>query len=136
MMRDKLPESLGEPVHIVSLARELIHLSGLAPDEDVPIIFADPEPGEKEQEDLLAAEEGTNAPRHERIFAARGAPNVPADALFAHIRTLEEMSERNNFAGILDVLRTMVPTYQPSEFVLSRVAVASSRHARRARRLN
>jgi FlaA1/EpsC-like NDP-sugar epimerase len=120
---------MGEPVHIVSLARELIRLSGLEPDKDVPIVFADPEPGEKEHEDLLAAEEGTNATRHERIFAARGAPNVPADALFAHIGTLEEMIERNNLGGILDVLQTIVPTYQPSEFVLSRVAAAASRDA-------
>ena len=117
---------MGEPVHIVDLAKELIRLSGLEPDKDVPIIFADPEPGEKEHEDLLAAEEGTIATRHERIFAARGAPNVSADALFSNIGALEEMIKRHDLGGMLDTLRTIVPTYQPSELILSRVAVTSS----------
>jgi len=117
---------MGEPVNIVSLARELIRLSGLDPDKDVPIVFADPEPGEKEREDLLAAEEGTSATRHERIFVVRGASDVPTSAVFAHIRALEEMIERNHLGGILDTLRTLVPTYQASELFLSRVAVTSS----------
>ncbi len=117
---------MGEPVHIVDLARELIRLSGLEPDQDVPIVFADPEPGEKEHEDLLAAEEGTVATPHERIFAARGTPNVPGDTLFARIGALEEMIKRHDFDGILDTLRTLVPTYQPSALFLSRVAVTSS----------
>jgi len=117
---------MGEPVHIVDLAKELIRLSGLEPDKDVPIIFADPEPGEKEHEDLLAAEEGTIATRHERIFAALGAPNASADALFSNVGALEEMIERHDLAGALDMLRTLVPTYQPSELILNRVAVTSS----------
>jgi FlaA1/EpsC-like NDP-sugar epimerase len=117
---------MGQPVHIVSLARELIRLSGLDPDKDVPIVFADPEPGEKEHEDLLAAEEGTQATRHERIFVARPAPQLPADTLFAYVGGLEKLVERHDVSGILDTLRALVPTYQPSEFLLSRVAAASS----------
>jgi FlaA1/EpsC-like NDP-sugar epimerase len=117
---------MGEPVQIVDLARELIRLSGLEPDKDVPIVFADPEPGEKEHEELLAAEEGTIATPHERIFAARGAPQVSADALFASVDALEETLKRHDFAGILETLRTLVPTYQPSELFRSRVAVTPS----------
>src|SRR6202022_2422189 len=101
---------MGEPVHIVDLARELIRLSGLEPDKDVPIVFADPEPGEKEHEDLLAAEEGTQATRHERIFIARPAPPLPAGSLFASLGELEEMIEGHQLGGILDTLRSLVPT--------------------------
>jgi FlaA1/EpsC-like NDP-sugar epimerase len=120
---------MGEPVQIVDLARELIRLSGLEPDRDVPIVFADPEPGEKEHEDLLTAEEGTVATPYERIFAARGTPNVSGDTLFARIGALEEMIKKHDFAGILDTLRTLVPTYQPSALLLSRVAVTSTGEA-------
>jgi FlaA1/EpsC-like NDP-sugar epimerase len=112
---------MGEPVQIVDLARELIRLSGLEPDQDVPIVFADPEPGEKEHEDLLAAEEGTIATPHERIFAARGAPNVSADELFAGVEVLEEMLTQHDLARILETLRTLVPTYQPSQLFRSRI---------------
>ncbi len=116
---------MGEPVQILSFARELIRLSGLEPDKDVPIILGDPEPGEKDHEDLLAAEEGTDATRHERVFVARGAPSVPADALFAHIVALEDMIERRSQDGMIDTLRTLVPNYQPSELFAKRVAVTS-----------
>ncbi len=116
---------MGEPVHIASLARELIRLSGLDPDQDVPIVFADPEPGEKEHEDLLAAEEGTQATRHERIFVARAAPHLPAGTLSAHIGALQDMIERHHLPGLLDTLRALVPTYRPSEFLLDRAAAAS-----------
>lgn len=117
---------MGEPVPIIDLARELIRLSGLEPDRDVPIVFADPEPGEKEHEDLLAAEEGTIATPHERIFAARGASNVSADVLFTSIGALGGMIKRHDFRGILETLRTIVPTYQPSALFQSRVALTSS----------
>ena len=117
---------MGEPVQIVDLARELIRLSGLEPDKDVPIVFAAPEPGEKEHEELLAAEEGTIATRHERIFVARGAAHDSADSLFTHVGALEEMIEQHNLGGILDTLRRLVPTYRPSELFLSRVGVKSS----------
>ena len=110
----------------MDLARELIRLSGLQPDQDVPIVFADPEPGEKEHEDLLAAEEGTVATPYERIFAARGTPNVSGDTLFVRIGALEEMIKSHDFAGILDTLRALVPTYQPSALLLSRVPATFS----------
>lgn len=116
---------MGEPIHIVDLARELIRLSGLDPDKDVPIVFADPEPGEKEHEDLLAAEEGTIATQHDRIFVARGMPRVSADDLSARVGVLAEMVERRDLGGIIETLRTLVPTYQPSQLMLSQVAAAS-----------
>ena len=59
---------MGEPVRIVDLAREMIRLSGYEPDIDVPIVFTGPRPGEKFSEELLTAEEGTVATRHQKIF--------------------------------------------------------------------
>jgi FlaA1/EpsC-like NDP-sugar epimerase len=118
---------MGEPVHIVGLARELIRLSGLEPDTDVPIVFADPEPGEKEHEDLLAAEEGTVATQHERIFVARVTSTIPAEDLFARIAALERMVKTHDLSGIVGALRTLVPTYQPSELLQSQIALMSPR---------
>lgn len=62
---------MGEPVKIVDLARDLIRLSGFEPDVDIPIAYSGIRPGEKLYEELLTAEEGTQATRHERIFVAR-----------------------------------------------------------------
>ena len=73
---------MGEPIRVIDLAKELIRLSGLEPERDVPIVFADPEPGEKEHEDMLTAEEGTAATRHDRVFVVPGAVAAGTDALF------------------------------------------------------
>jgi FlaA1/EpsC-like NDP-sugar epimerase len=110
---------MGEPVHIADLARDMIRLSGLEPDVDVPIVFSEPVPGEKEHEDLLAAEEGTAATRHERIFVAAGAMSAPPEALFARLAELRAMVDERDPRGIIEMLRALVPTYQPSEGVLA-----------------
>lgn len=62
---------MGKPVKIVDLARDLILLSGKQPDHEIAITFTGMRPGEKLYEELLTAEEGTDASRHEKIFVAR-----------------------------------------------------------------
>ncbi|MFQ5426835.1 MAG: polysaccharide biosynthesis protein, partial [Gaiellales bacterium] len=48
---------MGEPVKIVDLARNMIHLSGLEPDADVAIEFIGPRLGEKMHEELWGRDE-------------------------------------------------------------------------------
>ncbi|MBT0653129.1 polysaccharide biosynthesis protein [Geomobilimonas luticola] len=62
---------MGEPVRVVELAEELIRLHGLKPYDDIPIEFVGLRPGEKLFEEILTAEEGTEATRHQKVFVAR-----------------------------------------------------------------
>ena len=62
---------MGKPVKIVDLARDLILLSGKQPGRDIELTYTGMRPGEKLYEELLTAEEGTDASRHEKIFVAR-----------------------------------------------------------------
>jgi FlaA1/EpsC-like NDP-sugar epimerase len=62
---------MGEPVKIVELAEELIRIHGLKPYVDVDIQFTGVRPGEKIFEEILTAEEGTVASKHEKVFIAR-----------------------------------------------------------------
>ncbi len=62
---------MGEPVYIVDIAEELIRLHGLEPYKDIDIQFTGLRPGEKLFEEILTAEEGTDASRHEKVFIAR-----------------------------------------------------------------
>jgi FlaA1/EpsC-like NDP-sugar epimerase len=48
---------MGKPVKIVDLARQMIRLAGLRPDEDIKITYTGLRPGEKMHEELYAAEE-------------------------------------------------------------------------------
>ena len=49
---------MGSPVKIDTLARNLIRLSGLRPEEDIKIVYTGLRPGEKMFEEKLMAEEG------------------------------------------------------------------------------
>ena len=61
---------MGEPVQIVDLARDMIILSGLRPEQDIKIEFTGLRPGEKLYEELFSDRENFAVTKHERIFVA------------------------------------------------------------------
>ncbi len=102
---------MGKPVRIADLARDLILLSGLEPGRDIEIRFSGARPGEKLFEELLTAEEGTEASHHEKIFVARKAA-PPAD-VDARLDALFDAARSNDRDAIRDAFRHLVPTYSP-----------------------
>lgn len=82
---------MGDPVYIVDVARDLIRLSGLEPDEDVDIVFSGIRPGEKLFEELSTKDEETSPTQHERIFRCEVAP-PDADVVLDAATRLEAMA--------------------------------------------
>lgn len=99
---------MGEPVRILTLAENLIRLSGLEPYRDVPIVFTGMRPGEKLHEELMSQIERTIPTAIEKI---RVVQTDEADA-----RTLQQGLERLGAAlafatrdDLLSAIRTLVP---------------------------
>ncbi len=80
---------MGEPIRIVDLARDMIILSGLKPEEDIRIEFTGLRPGEKMNEELFNDRENFTLTRHERIFIA---PDTERDnqTVEAELSTLKD----------------------------------------------
>jgi FlaA1/EpsC-like NDP-sugar epimerase len=69
---------MGEPVRIVDLARDLVRLSGLKPD-DIDIVFTGLRPGEKLYEELYFEDEHMQTTPHPKLFVAYHRPYSLAD---------------------------------------------------------
>ncbi len=65
---------MGEPVKIVDLARDMIRMSGLEPDVDIPIVFVGKRVGEKLHEELLLDHESHDRTVHPKIVVGQIAP--------------------------------------------------------------
>jgi FlaA1/EpsC-like NDP-sugar epimerase len=94
---------MGTPVKIVDLARELIRLSGLRPDIDIPIVFTGIRPGEKIAEEILTAEEGSNATKWEKLFINRTPHLVEWSVIQARLQKLaDQLASREDLKNALD----------------------------------
>jgi len=72
---------MGDPVKIIDVAEELVRLHGLEPYKDIEIKFTGLRPGEKLFEEILTAEEGTVASKHEKVFIARNSEKYSLEEL-------------------------------------------------------
>ncbi|MEW6614778.1 MAG: nucleoside-diphosphate sugar epimerase/dehydratase [Thermodesulfobacteriota bacterium] len=105
---------MGEPVKIYDIACELIRLSGLEPEKDIPIVFSGIRPGEKLFEELLTAEEGVEPTEHPKIFKARIKEPFSQEFLFRKIEELENFARLQDTPSIITTLKEIIPTYTPN----------------------
>ena len=102
--------NMGQPIKIVDLAERMIRLSGLEPGRDVDIIFTGIRPGERLNEILFAAEEGSSDIGIEGVVAAK--PVCPAiAAVQGWIAQLQRDLDSGERVAIYGVLREAVPNF-------------------------
>jgi len=106
---------MGEPVRIVELAEELITIQGLRPYKDIDIEFTGIRPGEKIFEEILTAEEGTVASKHEKVFVARNGVKYSlsqVEEILEEFRTLIADTSMTGEKGVKDLLKKYVRHYE------------------------
>ncbi len=94
---------MGEPVRVLDLVKDLIRLSGLEPDVDIPIVFTGVRPGEKLFEELMSTAERQARTQHEKIFVARPSP-VRSETLEKTLAVLLEAALRSDGDTIRRIL--------------------------------
>jgi FlaA1/EpsC-like NDP-sugar epimerase len=119
---------MGEPIHIVDLARDMARLSGLAPGEDISIQFTGARPGEKFFEELFGDLEERKPGVHPKVFEAVQDPMDAEllDETLAALKALACLPEGQRQRAILTEFLKLVPSYRPSPAGLGRYLPAAS----------
>jgi len=103
---------MGEPVNIEMLARDLISLSGLKPDKDIPITYTGLRPGEKMFEELITEEENVVHTKHEKIMVLKSGSNGNNYSKINHnIGELYQIAKTHEKPSILLKMKEIVPEY-------------------------
>jgi FlaA1/EpsC-like NDP-sugar epimerase len=99
---------MGEPVHILDLAKRMIELSGYRRSEEIDIVFTGVRPGEKLFEELQYSSESIDKTRHPKIYIGKIA-GVPASELALALARLRELAS----AGSSDDIRAYLGAFLP-----------------------
>jgi len=108
---------MGKAVKIVDMANDLIRLSGLEPEKDIPIIYTGLRPGEKLYEELISKEEKAQTTDHKKIMVLQnGANNMPWPLMQREIQSLMDISMKLDPDAIKRKLQHLIPDYTPQDF--------------------
>jgi FlaA1/EpsC-like NDP-sugar epimerase len=113
---------MGDPVHIVDLAKEMVRLSGFNLGEDVELRFTGVRPGEKLVEELFSQDRVRRTNVHPKIFEADDV-QLDSDSLgrgLAELRALLAQERDDAQEAMLRCFMAILPNYRPAPNGLSR----------------
>lgn len=112
---------MGEPVKILTLAENLIRLSGLEPYKDIAIEEVGLRPGEKLYEELLMKSETLSKTSNEKIFIEQQ-QEISKDEIMDDLLRLDQaITEQREPQKLIALLREMISTYHDPKEVNSRM---------------
>ena len=106
---------MGEQIRVTDLARNMIVLSGLVPDQDIKITYTGLRAGEKLYEELFEQGERVEPTSHDKIKRAVSQMPFAQDELDRHLEEFAQLLPRSNSGGVIQKLQAMLSTYAPSE---------------------
>lgn len=104
---------MGEPVKIMDLAKDLIHLYGYQQGKDIDIKITGIRPGEKLYEELFTAREQMAASRHERIFISNREQDTNNQNITESVNKLIVNNAFINRNDAVALITRLLPEYTP-----------------------
>ena len=99
---------MGQPVKVVDLARDMIHLSGLTPGEDIEIVFTGMRPGEKLFEELGTSADQVDRTRHEKVFVGK-IPQMAPEKVMAAVTRMAGVVRDGDGKAVREELQRLIP---------------------------
>lgn len=119
---------MGEPIRIIDLARNMIRLTGLEPDEDIDIRIVGLRPGEKLFEELVTDTDRVLPTRHEKIKICQTMkPN--RERIVTWLSALERLLAERDATAVKIHLRKLVPEYTCADTVEAQIEMPLSENA-------
>ncbi|MBC7914115.1 MAG: polysaccharide biosynthesis protein [Pyrinomonadaceae bacterium] len=113
---------MGKSVKIVELAKKMIRLSGLIPNEDIAIEYSGLRPGEKLYEELLNDLENTIPTHHQKIMVAR-VREYNFQTVKDHIEELIGLSCEYKDRQVVVKMKQIVPEYKSNNSIYEELDV-------------
>jgi FlaA1/EpsC-like NDP-sugar epimerase len=102
---------MGEQIKVVEMARNLIHMSGYVPDEDIELSYIGLRPGEKLFEELVGSTETIEPSSIEKVFEVTSHSLPAPEWLNAQIRRLERQAKQGNATAVVRTLSLIIPDF-------------------------
>ena len=102
--------NMGEPVKILTLAENVIRMTGHVPNGDIKIEFTGLRPGEKLYEELLMAEEGLKETANDRIKIGK-LSDINVVEFKNELNKMWDVCLTNDKLEVIEQLKVLVPTF-------------------------
>ena len=102
---------MGKSVKIIELAKKMIRLAGLVPNQDIQILFSGLRPGEKLYEELLNDGENTMPTHHEKIMIGK-VREYEFEKIEGQIFELLSFATSNNNRQVVLQMKAIVPEFK------------------------
>ena len=103
---------MGKPIKILDLARDMIRLSGLTPDVDIPITYTGLRPGEKLHESLATDDSNIIPSCCKGLSLVVRRNQMPADDIRRLLLRLESLVVGGEPQQLLTYIKSIVPTLE------------------------
>jgi FlaA1/EpsC-like NDP-sugar epimerase len=118
---------MGEQIKIADMARNLIRLSGLVPDEDIKLAFVGLRPGEKLFEELVGERETVQPSSIQKVFEVTSDEPQPAEWFREELLKLERVAKLGDSTEVMRSLRRIVPEFRGRPWEVAPEATATLR---------